>query len=452
MLEPVIEAVPEGGLTRERVAKNVLQELAERRFSNLRSVLAHDLNGDGTVSYEEYSDTFHQNRERENEKLEVKFNSIDFDQDGLLANDELTAYANHLLLQRPDQIHDKIDRQITIFALDADKDGTVTVEEVTSGMTEQISNYSPTTNQDRQCALQAASTDAEIVTVSLYGSPSLSSVAIGDEDTEVQYIRVEIEPGDRPIYVTGASYEALIWHFVGATERVEHFAVAASRAQGNAVGVMGLSNEQVSLHESKKCLKTFSKKKNFEKIEAQMAIVDLLGRGPDQTHRISGTAKFRLPSGERTQDVYDYEQVFEERPSNVDSVSWKSLERFNEGGIAKLNPGRVIANKAAKSYSVLPQQAGLVQLISEGKLKMVNGGGGNETYLLLEPINRWPAGLAGAHSVDFIVPRHIPAPEGNIGHSSAYFEATGTCPGHSDLCRRIAAGRFDEYLGQPLKD
>ena len=84
--------------------------------------------------------------------------------------------------------------------------------------------------------------------------------------------------------------------------------------------------------------------------------------------------------------------------------------------------------------------------LQEGKIKLLAGGAVGGTYLLLEPIGRWPTGLAGAHSVQFIVPRHIPVPVGYRGHSGVYAEATGTCSSHFGLCSQISDGVFDQAL------
>lgn len=38
---------------------------------------------------------------------------------------------------------------------------------------------------------------------------------------------------------------------------------------------------------------------------------------------------------------------------------------------------------------------------------------------------RFPAGLAGAHSVKFLLLRGVPKPDGNPGHSTVISEETG---------------------------
>jgi hypothetical protein len=54
-------------------------------------------------------------------------------------------------------------------------------------------------------------------------------------------------------------------------------------------------------------------------------------------------------------------------------------------------------------------------------------------YVVLKPI-AVPAGLYGAHSATFFVPKGVPAPTGNLGHSTLYDHNTLSCKGTS--CRR----------------
>lgn len=54
-------------------------------------------------------------------------------------------------------------------------------------------------------------------------------------------------------------------------------------------------------------------------------------------------------------------------------------------------------------------------------------------YVVLKPM-RIPAGLYGAHSATFIVPRGVARPEGNPGHSRILDYNTMTCSG--PICGR----------------
>lgn len=55
-------------------------------------------------------------------------------------------------------------------------------------------------------------------------------------------------------------------------------------------------------------------------------------------------------------------------------------------------------------------------------------GAGINAYVVLKPFTI-PAGLYGAHSATFYVPKGVPLPRGSLGHSTLYDMNTGTCRG-----------------------
>jgi hypothetical protein len=61
-----------------------------------------------------------------------------------------------------------------------------------------------------------------------------------------------------------------------------------------------------------------------------------------------------------------------------------------------------------------------VQLLVSGALVRAKGG----EYIVKQK-TRFPAGLAGAHSVTFLLPTGVPYPEGDPGHSCVVIEETG---------------------------
>ncbi len=95
------------------------------------------------------------------------------------------------------------------------------------------------------------------------------------------------------------------------------------------------------------------------------------------------------------------------------SATERDLKRFHPGGVIMIDAKSVIAPKPVEPYEVLPQQAGFVQLIKAGLVQRRDN-----AFLVLKPISRFPAGLYGAHSVQFILGPGIAMPAGDPGHSS----------------------------------
>jgi hypothetical protein len=105
------------------------------------------------------------------------------------------------------------------------------------------------------------------------------------------------------------------------------------------------------------------------------------------------------------------------------------LNRFSPGGVIDIDAKTVISSAPASGYEVLPQQAGLVQLLDSGALTQNSVG----EYIVREKM-RFPAGLYGAHSVTFLVMKGAPYPGGDPGHSCVIVEDSGEKKGSA--CRR----------------
>ncbi len=71
----------------------------------------------------------------------------------------------------------------------------------------------------------------------------------------------------------------------------------------------------------------------------------------------------------------------------------------------------------------VPPVSGASERGSSGGERIVHNG-----YVVLKAM-RIPAGLYGAHSATFIVPRGVPRPTGNLGHSQILDYNTLTCAG-----------------------
>lgn len=435
----------DGLLTRERAITLRQVEQTMRRADEVRKILIHDYDANGQISQEDFALIPEAGKNRQVVALRVFMESAD-NPDGVLSYKQVIALADERA-SRSMARNGALRRPEVLLIFDMNEDDVVNATEIIEGVKSISAKYRPNfdTAANGQgvsnCALPPVSAEDEIILLGAYGSGSLSSATIGSDDTEVQVMRVEIEDGQTPLYIAAASYEAMIWQFDGATERVSSFSVKSSSSSGGAVGVTGLEKKRVIFLDPAGCLKRFSDVKKVDALESKAEMIAELGRGPDHTISTKNALSILLPSGRRVTGKHDRKDIDKMRPDAVDRETWRDFMRFNRGGVIEIDPKTVIATHPVKPYSVLPQQAGLVQLLKAGKLKrlgIVRGA----PYLLLKPIGRYPTGLAGAHSVNFIVPKGVPFPQGSLGHSSVYFEATGECTGHGDFCRKVAASMF----------
>jgi hypothetical protein len=100
-------------------------------------------------------------------------------------------------------------------------------------------------------------------------------------------------------------------------------------------------------------------------------------------------------------------------------------------GSRKIDASRVVSQKPASDYEVLPREAGLAQLQVEGKIERIE----HKTYKIKQKIHI-PAGLTGGHRVKFLLPKGVPEPVGDLGHSCMFSEAAGRHIGRSaSRCR-----------------
>lgn len=318
---------------------------------------------------------------------------------------------------------------------DADKDGVVSQQE--------LMDYRSRAER-AGCEMPAASEKAKVVLLSGYQTEALSSVTIGSQDNVVHAGRVVVEPGDEPIYVVIASYSPTIWQFSGAVERIERVMMESASTGPNSsdgnlrslVGATGIAREKVSFFGKSRCLTYFNEAPSSASLQTVGAIRSGTGKTPETVAAKYSVAVFKVPSG-ATESVREQGKgplIIEKTQGTLKVIGNASgiivqagpsrakdeMYRFSPGGVIEIDPKTVVSSMPASSYEVLPQQAGLVQLLASGALKQNSLG----EYIVREKI-RFPAGLAGAHSVTFLIMNGTPYPDGDPAHSCVVIEETG---------------------------
>ncbi len=211
------------------------------------------------------------------------------------------------------------------------------------------------------------------------------------------------------------------------------------------IGATGISAERVTFLGRPGCIGDFGEVPSIKAAAAVGVVRRELGREPAVLAGRHDASGFTVPEGttrarrERgTQLIIEKESGtlrLEGDTSNIvvrkrltDLAS--ELYRFSPGGLIAIDPAKVVSSKPAESYKVLPQQAGLLQLVQSGALTQ----NGSSEFLIREKI-KFPAELTGAHQVKFLLLRGVPLPEGNAGHSCVMSEETGTALHNASLCR-----------------
>jgi Ca2+-binding EF-hand superfamily protein len=451
-------------------------------------IMAADLDGDGAVTVDEmrrkyrydrriYAGQNHMPVASVDQQIEQQIERVmqaDADKDGRITWVEAIEYAKkqpnyirslesglvpvmrQLLMLVPDgksavTLAD-IDAAATDFfrSVDTDHNGTISIDEL-NGVRQALNRVLADTARQQamekvrvNCEMPKASEAAKVMLLGAYETEALSSVALGSQDDVTGVGNITVEPGNEPLYLVIATYRPTIWRFYGAVERIERVVMLSQRglnrpgSQGPLplAGVVGLPADKASFPKAVNCLSYFYETPSVASAQASGAVKTMVGKVPDLIAGIYKFSTFNVPSGKIEMVEKDRPRLLviqkpagtltiEGDPKDIRVVTpsgdlQRELYRFNPGGVVTIDAKKVVASVNAEPYEVLPEQAGLIQLVQSGALTQ-NGLG---EFLINKKI-RYPAGLAGAHSVKFLLRRGVPDPDGDPGHSTVVSEETG---------------------------
>ncbi len=420
------------------------EQIAEKVAKLVDKALEVDRNRDGTVTLPELLEAFRYIAERNAYEKHIRKIAVplalDRDGDGIVTEREFTGIVAD-----------------TLEELDRDQDGALSKLELAElgAQVRELKRRAEAAQRalerdlrHRQsaaaCGLPQAPEGAKVMLVGAFEGEALSTVSLGGDDEKVSVAEVLIEPGSAPLYVLLAGYEAMIWRFSGAVERVVAAVANAHKrdAAGNLrVGVTGLPKARVHIPPRSACLRYFTQINDQKSRQMARKVEILIGRKADLI-----TARFRagqlgLPSGS-----FELEPVYRDAaPLPEDSAGaemWQQMRAMHPGGLIEIDPGTVATRSGAETYRVLAEEAGLAQLLDEGALTAVGwteevtvdgtqivldrGGAAAvvpeavrpwirrvpRRFLIQRPM-RFPAGLSGDHAAHFVLGQGVPMPEGS---------------------------------------
>jgi Ca2+-binding EF-hand superfamily protein len=460
---------------------------ATLRMGVVMRTFMFDLDGDGAVTADEvrrklrYDMRMQNNqgfgRQTQAERIEQQVRAImaaDADHDGRITWNEAYEHAKkqpqYAQLERFGPAHSarqmialapagktsitlaELEAAATAFfrSVDTDGNGTISLEEheamrrQANKAASEAARLRVPTDLKARCEMPKASAAAKVVLLSAYETQALSNVALGTQDDVTGVGDVTVEPGEGPLYIVIVTYRPTIWRFSGAVERVERAVLISNRyisalAKSDvkqASGAIGLPAERVSFQPRHNCLNQFAEVPSTASAQASGLVLAAAGKGVDVAAASYAVTGFSVPSGkiERVGEDRSTIVTIQKRGVTLEIEGGgdrtirvlgannleRELHRFNPGGVINVDAKQVVASAPAEPYEVLPQQAGLLQLMKSGALTRNRSG----EYLINQKI-RIPAGLAGAHSVKFLLRRGVPEPVGDAGHSKIISEETG---------------------------
>ena len=301
-----------------------------------------------------------------------------------------------------------------------------------------VRSYQPPPRDPLACAMPTPSDSAKVVLVGTNEADALSTTTIGSQDVSVGTASIVIEPGREPIYLVVASEHPIIWRVSGEVGRLERLVLTSSRNspdgakldQPPVVGATGIPARKITFLKRVDCLRDFSDARSSG--PAANEVMQETGRAPAVIGDYE-VAEFSIPSGKVRKNPRATGLVFIQRqgsvtikgdPKNVVVVTGDiatiehDLRSYHPGGVIEVNPRDVVATYPAERYDILPEQAGLLQLVKSGALTQNQA---HAEFVITRKI-RLPAELGG---YTFILPRGVPQPDGNVRRSAIVSEETG---------------------------
>jgi hypothetical protein len=319
-----------------------------------------------------------------------------------------------------------------------------------------------------QCPKVEVSKDSDVILFGSYESNSLSNLTIAGQDEETHGTTIFIEDGTKPLSVFVSSYHPMIWKFTGATQCISKIVAFGGWTQSDpeaakaAAGVVGIERSKIQFVPGGLCLQPFNEAQTREALAAQAVVEYMSGRKPDKVWGQYGISIASLPSGSglKKPDEEESDEIREEATKQLiakagvtfftlddqgklvplnqfdkeanRSQTEQELLRFSPDGLMKFEQSEVVSEVPVEAYEVYPQHAGLLQLQAQGKITRRSDEPG--LWKINEAI-RFPTGLAGSLSTTFFLPKGVPAPKGDPGHSCVYVEQNdGKIEPSGDIC------------------
>ena len=462
MLDAFDSYAKDGKVHHETILRLTQIQHARKRSEIIGNFYRLDLDGDGDISPIELVGLSDSNiaswSSRQGKRSD--YAKADTDKDSWVTPQEIQAFAKSTA--NPKDRNSFKNPILYLMAFDANGDGILNRAEFNDRFDETFSDYmilkSDQSNETPTEKLKREKEDAsrietctpdilpsktsDIILVSGYGGAGQSSVAVTGMDEKTDLGRISIEGGTTPVYIIASSVNPMVWSIEGATSRVEGF--VSTRAHRNklgwgGVGVVGLPKDKIAFT-SFECIGHIKSNRSKPAILAKSMFEKIFNRPLKNIVSVHYFDPVSLPSGDpifsekirRSEYEAARNGVEDFRADNGIIIPIRNKLQKNKSAhlrkVANENlhvilPGSVISPGKTETYDIFPNHTGLMQLVEQGKLELLDDG----TFLIREEIPRFPAGLTGDNRANFILKTGVPFPEGSLGRSSVVSEDTGEC-------------------------
>lgn len=281
------------------------------------------------------------------------------------------------------------------------------------------------------CAFPLPSKRALLVRLGASQGVQFSNIGIAGQDKPTKVATLDIELGKAPLYIIASQQDPIIWRFTGAVGRVENFIVASKAADDRlrpAVGVVGLAASKMRGVRLGCIGHLYDSPEKPGESPIALRVRDHFGRLPDRligTNRLSGMT---LPSGTAYRVPENRPAALRPRGDDDVEAAWTELLSRVPEGVAEIDPGTVVAYAEPIAYETLPEGAGLVQLMIEGKIVRLRA----KRYAIERPMH-YPSGLTS--EVTFELATGVAPPTGSGGRSCIMRQGSGEAIAGHRACR-----------------
>lgn len=277
------------------------------------------------------------------------------------------------------------------------------------------------------CTAAPSPLETDLFVLGHYDTQAISDVWLKSPERETHVADVVVQPG-RPIHLVISGSQRTIYRIRGATRRVRRLTLMNTTAAG-ATGIPASRVEH-----SGGCI-AYQPMSNGQPVPMSTAAEAFYNRRPTAAEAVYELGIVRI---DRDFSFAGYPAP--DSPS-ADPES-RELLNFSRGGVRSVPASRVTSNVAHGRYEVLPQAAGVRQLVKSGALVRATradsdawrqraGEAGTSyglapygtsygAYRVVRPI-RIPAGLCGAHSISLYVSSRDWV-SGDVCHSTLYLD------------------------------
>jgi uncharacterized protein len=268
--------------------------------------------------------------------------------------------------------------------------------------------------------------DLNIYSAGAYGGRSLD-IHIDDSGHQATQFDVIVNSPEKPVVLLLGAYEPSIWN-IGWTKGTDILAVAASGYHRQAVA--GLPKDTpllISTHVNKGPCDGYLYVSESSLAQVNPMSQKIFGKPVDMVY-FANAGKVVLGK-----PITSLDQLITSQDVTPDSFIDKNKPLAGSAGIQEALAKGLLRPSTREDAEAWANQKS--KLLPKDTLPPVSGG--DNRHILLGPFGHnvyviqkkftIPAGLYGGHSATFYLPKGVPYPEGNFGHSVLYDFNTMTC-------------------------